>query len=175
MHRLTLVAVLAGTALGAQAPAFEVASVKQNVSGSTSASTDDRPPGTYSMVNMALRRIIMVAYRLHPVLDRDRVIGPDWIDTARFDISARAPAGTPVEQNPDMLLQLLRDRFKLESRVEMRDSPIYALVPARADRRLGPQLTPSVLDCSKKENFLSSGFGVGRVGPGGSPTPQKPA
>ena len=175
MHRLTLVAVLAGTALGAQAPAFEVASVKPNVSGSTSASTDDRPPGTYSMVNMALRRIITVAYRLHPVLDRERVIGPDWIDTARFDISARVPAGTPVEQNPDMLLRLLRDRFKLESRVEMRDSPIYALVPARADRRLGPQLMPSVLDCSRKENFLSSGFGVGTVGPGGSPTPQKPA
>jgi|SRR5688572_22869928 len=155
MHRLTLVAVLAGTALGAQAPAFEVASVKPNVSGSTSASTDDRPPGTYSMVNMALRRIIAVAYRLHPVLDRDRVIGPAWIDTARFDISARAPAGTPVEQNPDLLLQLLRDRFKLVSRVEMRDSAVYALVPARADRRLGPQLTPSSLDCSKKEDFIS--------------------
>jgi uncharacterized protein (TIGR03435 family) len=125
------------------------------------------------MVNMALRRIIAVAYRLHPVLDRDRVIGPAWIDTARFDISARAPAGTPVEQNPDLLLQLLRDRFKLVSRVEMRDSAVYALVPARADRRLGPQLTPSSLDCSKKENFISSGFGVGGVAPD-TATPQKP-
>src|SRR5688572_30622878 len=121
MHRLILFAVLGGAALGAQAPAFEVASVKPNVGNSTVASTDDRPPGTYSMVNMALRRIITIAYRLHPVLDRDRVIGPGWIDTARFDIAARAPAGTPVEQNPDMLLQLLRDRFKLAARVEMRD------------------------------------------------------
>lgn len=173
MHRLILIAVLAGATLGAQAPSFEVASVKPNVSNLTSSSTDDRPPGSYTVVNMALRRIITIAYRLHPVLDRERVIGPAWIDTARFDISARAPANTPVEQNPDMLLQLLRERFKLAARVEMREAAIYALVPARTDGRLGPQLTPSSLDCSKKENFISSGFGVGGVAPD-TATPQKP-
>jgi uncharacterized protein (TIGR03435 family) len=173
MHRLILIVVLAGAALGAQGPAFEVASVKRNVTNSTSSSTDDRPPGTYTVVNMALRRIITIAYRLHPVLDRDRIIGPDWIDTARFDIAARAPAGTPVEQNPDMLLQLLRDRFKLAARVEMREAPIYAMVPARTDGRLGPQLTPSSLDCSKKENFLSPSVGAGGVG-ADKPATQKP-
>lgn len=174
MHRLILIAVVAGATLGAQEPAFEVASVKPNVSGSTSSSTEDRPPGTYTVVNLSLRRIITIAHRLHPVLDRDRVIGPDWIDTARFDIAARAPAGTPVEQNPDMLLRLLRDRFKLVSRVEMREAAIYAMVPARSDGRLGPQLTPSTLDCSRKDNFITSRSGVGGVGTGAPSAPQKP-
>ena len=167
MHRLIPIALLAGVTLGAQAPsqlsapagpAFEVASVKPNVSDATLATSDDRP-GSYTATNVTPRRLLLFAYRLHPVLDRDRVVGPAWIDTARFDISARMPADTPVAQIPDMVRALLVDRFKLAAHLESREGPVYALVPARADARadarLGPQLTPSTLDCSQRSNFVS--------------------
>ena len=46
-----------------------------------------------------------------------------------------------------MVETLLVDRFKLVVHREMRDSPIYALVLARSDSRLGPELKPSSTDC----------------------------
>jgi len=43
---------------------------------------------------------------------------------------------------------MLADRFKLTAHTEMRDRPVYLLMPARADRRLGPSMTPATIDCS---------------------------
>jgi uncharacterized protein (TIGR03435 family) len=47
-----------------------------------------------------------------------------------------------------MLRTLLADRFKLVIRNETREMPIYALILARADRRLGTQLRASNVDCA---------------------------
>ena len=47
-----------------------------------------------------------------------------------------------------MMQNLLVDRFRLVTRREVRDTPMYALVVARSDRRLGPQLKPSSADCA---------------------------
>ena len=161
MHRTTVTSLLAATAVAVSAhaqsqagPAFEVASVKANVSASGSSSTDDNP-GSYSAINMSLRRLIAFAYRMDPVLDRDRIVGPSWIDTARFDITARTPPDTPEAQIPDMLRSLLVERFKLAARTELRDAPMFALVAARSDSKLGPQLRLSSLDCSQRTNFMS--------------------
>jgi uncharacterized protein (TIGR03435 family) len=76
------------------------------------------------------------------------LIGPDWLDSARFDILARAPENTPQSQALAMLRALLADRFKLMAHTETKDQPVYALVPVRADGRLGPKIKPSTMDCS---------------------------
>ena len=47
-----------------------------------------------------------------------------------------------------MLRALLADRFQLTVHMETREMPIFALVTVRDDRRLGPSITPSLLDCS---------------------------
>ena len=47
-----------------------------------------------------------------------------------------------------MMRNLLTERFKLVIRREARDTPVYALVVARADRRLGSQMRPSSADCA---------------------------
>ena len=47
-----------------------------------------------------------------------------------------------------MLRALLADRFKLAAHNESRELPIYALVKARSDGKLGPELRPSAVDCA---------------------------
>lgn len=73
--------------------------------------------------------------------------GPDWIAVDRFDVTARAPEGAPPAAIFTMLRTLLEQRFKLRTRIESRERPIYALVQARSDGRLGPQLKPSSVVC----------------------------
>src|SRR5258708_35268202 len=46
-----------------------------------------------------------------------------------------------------MLRALLAERFKLVVHNESRERPVYALVPARNDQRLGPHLHPTTTDC----------------------------
>jgi uncharacterized protein (TIGR03435 family) len=47
-----------------------------------------------------------------------------------------------------MLRALLAERFKLVVHHETKEQPVYALVLARPDGKLGAQIKPSTLDCS---------------------------
>ena len=125
------------------APAFEVASVKPNRTGAPGGSFV-MPPGRFTATNIPLRVLITNAYQLSFF---QVVGGPDWVGTDRFDIAATAPDGAPPEQTSAMVRTLLKDRFKLVVHMETRDTPIYALVKARPDDRLGPHLKPSTMDC----------------------------
>ena len=97
------------------------------------------PPGRFTATNIPLKVLITNAYQLSFF---QVVGGPGWVSTDRFDIAAKAPDGAPPEQTRAMVRTLLKDRFKLVVHMETRDTPIYALVKARADDRLGPKLTP---------------------------------
>jgi hypothetical protein len=63
-----ILAVVGGVVLSAQAPtdqsapAFEVASVKINDSGSGSSSTQQRPNGTFQMINVRLTAMVAYGY-----------------------------------------------------------------------------------------------------------------
>lgn len=83
------------------------------------------------------------------------VINPKWIigaggyaGSARFDIVAKADANLTREPLPAALQKLLVDRFQLEVHHDTKELPVYQLVLARTDGRLGPKLRPSVVDCS---------------------------
>ena len=164
MRSTALPCLLAGLVMAAtinaepqNGPAFEVASVKPNVSGSDATSSNGSA-GTYTAVNLSLRRIIGIAYRIDLALVRDRIVGPQLIDSGRFDITARIPPGGS-NQVPDMLRTLLAERFALTAHVEMRDASGYALTRVRKDEQLGPQLTRTSLDCSKPDAFFSGSPG----------------
>jgi uncharacterized protein (TIGR03435 family) len=73
--------------------------------------------------------------------------GPSWIGADRFDITATMPEGAAMRDLPVMLQALLADRFRLAVHAETRETPMYALVVARGDGRLGPQLKNAPLDC----------------------------
>lgn len=144
-----IIVVGASVVLAAQAPpgqpAFEVVSIKPNTSGGAGFSASTRPNAGWVATNAPTRRIILTAYQLRPF---QLIGGPDWIDSDRFDVTAKASDGTPNSQFLPMMRALLAERFTFAAHSETRDLPIYALVLARSDGRLGPQLTRSAADCS---------------------------
>ena len=129
---------------------FEVASVKQNKSGDPRSRADAAPSGRVDVTNMSLPTLIRNAFELqaYELVNGPQV--PAWVETDRWDIVAQGnPISDPAAQQRlrAMLRNLLIDRFTLVTKREVRDVPVYALVFARSDRRLGPQISPSVLDC----------------------------
>lgn len=123
---------------------FEVASVKPNNSGLQSSGTNWQSSGRLIATNVTLKSVIANAYEVRTF----QIEGPGWLDSARFDISARAPEETPDRLRPAMLRTLLATRFGLVAHFETRERSVYALVALRPDGRLGPQLKQSQLVCS---------------------------
>ena len=169
---LTGVAVVSVAALAAAQPpelAFDVASVKENTSVSDAAAFGIMAPtpGRMRIVNTPLRFILHYAFQIRA----HQLIGaPDWIDAVGFDISATYPS-EPVRTEDDrraMLRTLLAERFGLRTHRETREMPIYALVMARRDGALGPQLVRSTIDC---EQWIAEKRP--RIG-AGSPSPVAP-
>jgi uncharacterized protein (TIGR03435 family) len=126
-------------------PAFEVASIRENVSISDGASVRAQPGGRVSVTNNTLRNIIRNAYN---VQNYQIMGGPEWVNTVRWNITAKAADDAPPQQLILMLRTLLANRFKLVVRSETREMPIYSLILARADGRLGPQLRASSVNCA---------------------------
>ncbi|HEY7441324.1 MAG TPA: TIGR03435 family protein [Vicinamibacterales bacterium] len=136
----------------APSPTFEVASVRPNKSGEPFVRLGIQPGGRYTATNVPLRLLIRNAYQLQ---DSQIIGAPGWVDSDRFDIVAKAEGDVPpsVPGGPPgpiqfMLRALLAERFNLKMHSEQRELPIYALVLARADGRLGPQLRPAAADCA---------------------------
>jgi uncharacterized protein (TIGR03435 family) len=140
------------------APAFEVASIKPNRSGEERSSFST-PANRFVATNVALYELIAWAYGdpgPPPELRQNFQMsgGPGWITSDRFDVGATMVGDVPdgVERTRlkmAMLQTLLADRFKLSVRHETRDGPIYSLVLANRDGRIGPQLRRSDVDCNE--------------------------
>src|SRR5258706_12950685 len=86
-----------GTNAVAQKQTFEVASIKPNNSESRASRTFSGPDGSLRTTNTNVRGLIRASY---DVFDFQIVGGPDWINTARFDVEGRAPSGLA---EPDVL------------------------------------------------------------------------
>jgi len=147
---LTTLAWAAAQPAAQEPVSFEAASVKVNKSGDNNTSVGPRPGGRFNAENAPLGLLITIAYQLQPF----QVQGaPDWTRTDRFDIVAKLdgdPPPVPFGEPDRMMLALralLADRFKLAAHVEMPELPVYALVQARADSKLGPNIRPSSTDC----------------------------
>lgn len=134
--------------------AFDVASVKPNVSGDLRVTMQAMPGGRFMVTNAALRTLIREAYALQ---GSQLSGGPGWIDSDRFDIVAKSERNPTPLQMRMMLRALLAERFKLSVHTETRELPLYALVLARTDGKLGPHLRPTGTDCSQAPEWLGTG------------------
>lgn len=161
--------------LGAQpGPTFEVASIKPNTSVELDTRVAALPGGRFIMTNMPLSAILFTAYGLQDAFQVEGL--PDWVQKERFDIEAQAPAGVPIAfpgqgtALPRMLQAMLAERMKLATHVEKRIVPMFALVLARADGTLGPNLSRSSIDCTTAPLGPSVAARETPPSPGGPPT-----
>jgi uncharacterized protein (TIGR03435 family) len=143
--------ILSAGSLLAQAPAFEVASVKPSepitpamiASGKLHAGMkiDGK---RVDIGNFGMMQLICKAYDVKSY----QVSGPSWLKAVglsgqRFDIVANLPEGATKEQVPQMLQALLAERFKLVIHRETKDQPVYALVVGKGGAKLTPAEEPA--------------------------------
>jgi uncharacterized protein (TIGR03435 family) len=124
---------------------FEAASIKPNKSGSPLLGILPQRGGRFTATNVTLSLLIRNAYQL-PIFRMSG--GPDWIESDRFDVVATAGYDAPQAELRLMVQTLLAERFKLKVHTEAREQPVYELVMARGDGRLGPNLRRSEVDCA---------------------------
>jgi uncharacterized protein (TIGR03435 family) len=122
-------------------PSFEATSIKE----AREPGSVPFGPGRFTRPYATLAQLLVYA---HGVAEFQIVGGPDWVRAQRFEVQATAQGVPSDGQMQLMVRRLLAERFKLETHIETRTMPRYALVMAREDRRLGPKLRPSAVDCS---------------------------
>jgi uncharacterized protein (TIGR03435 family) len=151
-------------------PKFEVASVrlcdgrgdsgaKGGARGGGGAGPQGPSPDRLTMVCQPLRNYIRSAYvtfadghRMSPGTMTPIEGGPGWVDSERYQITAKAE-GTPGQEmmRGPMLQALLEDRFKLKMRRESREVPAYALTVGKNGPKLqaAPEGGCQVLEFSR--------------------------
>ena len=118
-----------------QAPSkleFEVASIR--------ASTPEEPgqrrippaktggPGTNAPLRITYSRMELVTILADAFgVYWDRIVGPDWIQTDRYDIVANVPSGTTKEQAIQMLRNLFVERFHMTFHIQDKAAQGYEL------------------------------------------------
>jgi uncharacterized protein (TIGR03435 family) len=147
---LAVVRLSAASQSTAVAPRYEVVSIKENKTLAAQTAFDVRPDGSLSLWNVPIGGVISLAYPGHVPVDMVNL--PGWAMNERYDVSATSPLSTTTQdQRSAMVRAMLSDRFKLAVRIETRDQPVYDLIVARADKRLGPMIKPSEVDCVARE------------------------
>lgn len=134
-----------------QRPRFDAASIKPNLSKDENMM--HRPTtGRVFYGNVPVSNVVEQAYGMRP----DRIVNfPPWAETERFDVTATYNPEQQKQVRP-MLQILLEERFSLRVHRETRDMPVYALMKARGDGQLGPQLRPSTVNCAPGANGRSA-------------------
>ena len=121
-----------GVAAGAEAPAFEVASVK--ASSAPGRAVREFKPQTVTLQNESLLSIVARAYGVGAF----QVSGPDWLRNTNYDVFAKAPEAVPYDQMKLMLQTLLTQRFKLEFHREMRPLDVTVMTVGKNGAKLQP-------------------------------------
>lgn len=134
----------------AQAPEFEVASVKQaelklsrpmpNLPSSVAmimgfeGGPGSKDPGRINYHEVTLKMLMAHAYGLKP----EQISGPDWITSERYTIIAKLAPNSTANQLRMMLQKLLIERFQITLHREVKEMSVYQLKVAKN----GPKLSP---------------------------------
>jgi uncharacterized protein (TIGR03435 family) len=165
-------------------PAFEVATIKRNVSAQDAATgrmgVAYKPGGRIIATNAPLRVLTQFAYAVHdspyqghslPLRASQVIGGPSWIDSEGYDIDAKPEGNTDQTHAWLMLQTLLADRFRLTLHRETRELPVYNLTAKKSGLKLPPpkdtkclsfppgttpQYVPGTFDCGYAPLLLSS-------------------
>jgi uncharacterized protein (TIGR03435 family) len=126
-------------------PTFDVADVHTSKPGTTEWMANFLNAGRVEERGATMLNLITVAYQV----ENDRVIGgPPWLDTDRFDISAKAAPTTQQDTLRVMLQALLAERFTLVIRKEERPLPIFVLTVGKRGLNLKESAGDSASRCA---------------------------
>lgn len=152
-----LLAAAIGFSQNAPRPTFEVASVKpspplpNDMAGGLarlSSSGVKIDPARADFVRVSLTDLIARAYRVESF----QISGPDWMNSAYFDIFAKLPDGSSTDSVPEMLQSLLANRFKLTLQRAEKEFPVYVLAVGKGGSKLLPR--PPDYDPHAKNNAV---------------------
>ncbi|HVG55512.1 MAG TPA: TIGR03435 family protein [Vicinamibacterales bacterium] len=155
MRALALSVAFATVVAGDQQPSpvndlrFEVVSIKRNRSNALGSNgSSERPDGGFTLLNAPIMTLIGRA-QFPAIVPVDMVGLPEWAQREAYDVSATSPLSRPAtpQERAGMLRAMLADRVRLVTHVEKRQLPVYDLVLARNDGRLGAGIKPSEVDC----------------------------
>ena len=115
---------------------FETASVKRAVAGDRVRTSMRDPgsadPGQITFTSVTLMNVLLRAYDVKSF----QAVGPDWLNSERYDVLAKVPEGTSKEQCNLMLQHLLAERFHLSAHQEKRQLQGYELVVGKSGSKL---------------------------------------
>lgn len=104
---------------------FDVAAIHVAKPGSDRGFIRPLPGGNgYVVQNINLKTMIAVIYRIPP---RQITGGPDWVNTATFDIEARSEKAASIEELHTMFKNLLADRFGLKFHIDKKEDRVFDL------------------------------------------------
>jgi uncharacterized protein (TIGR03435 family) len=165
------------------APVFEVASIRLNTGCETGGGRFAQSPVSLTLPCLPLRALIRTAYsptqagETYPTRLLEVLGGPGWLDTDRYDISAKASRNASfAEMIGPMFQTLLEERFKLKVHKESRDAPVYELTVLKDRLKLQPSkegsCVPMDLNFSPRNlkpgeampKFCGFGGGTGKEG-----------
>jgi len=124
---------------------FEVADIQPSKPG-TGQDFVLQPGGRLDVKAVSLKELVTYAYNV----EDDMVIGaPPWLDTAKFDIVAKAPHSALETDSGNnlnisdavarvMTVNLLADRFHFAGHVVQKEAPVYALIVGKHGHKLKP-------------------------------------
>lgn len=140
----------------AAGPEFEAAAVRVKKSGDPQ-SAEFLPGGQVSLRGVTMKTLVGLAYKetrilpeltalslaVAPSVAQFKIVlndylkgGPPWLDSDRFDVAAKGPAGAPPDQIRLMVQKLLADRFHLVVHREEKAMKVYAMVVAKGGAKL---------------------------------------
>ncbi len=89
-----------------------------------------------------------------------QVVGPEWVGSDRFDIVGKVPDGAKTDQVPEMLQNLLIDRFKLTFHKDKKEFAVFALVAGKGGVKLKETAPDAATDnAAPKSNLNISASG----------------
>ncbi|HWG18235.1 MAG TPA: TIGR03435 family protein [Acidobacteriaceae bacterium] len=115
---------------------YDVVSVRPSDPNVEPTGINPLPNGVgYNGFGVTVREMLCVMYRLP---ERQIIGGPDWVDSAKFDVLVRANHRYSIDELHMMFQNMLADRFKLRSHIQIKQGPIYALTVAKSGLKMTP-------------------------------------
>jgi uncharacterized protein (TIGR03435 family) len=125
--------------------------------------------GMRQLANTTVRNYIRAAYAPSGILPSTQVIGgPEWLDKDRYIIQSKPPGDIELAmqtmKNDDRLQldhamrqSLLADRFHLKVHFEVREMPVYALMPTKSGLKIKPVADPAPSDSDASTSSPAAG------------------